>query len=1050
MATVLDSLIIDLRFKSDTRELLAAERRFLTFRRNLDSASRSLMTAGMALTAPLLAIVKTSFGFEKAQNLLIAILETTKDKVRDLRQQAEELGRTTQFSAAQATQAQAELAKVGFKQGEILQLTPHVLSLAAAGQIGMANAAAIASKQIRSFGLDAGEFERVVDVFVRAQSTSLSTVSELGRSFRQTALLARQLNIPIEEATAYIVTLRDAGRDASQAGTDVRNILSRLLVIRSGKAAEAIKELGLPIEYVQKLAKEGNIHRIFQLFKRGGFDPSHASKIFGRQAVAGSLALAANIDTLLDRVNTLASSEGAGAEFIERLNRGIIGALRELWSAIQGFAIVLGESGLNRFIEVTADAFRKFINVIAQAPAFILNMGTAFLFLGPILVAVGGMLRVISTALGGYKIALDGIIFVLGRYATKHGVSGPRMARWKEAFRNAPFGLGETFARAAKDRASASKRKGPSTSEEDYITRLRKERTQSKRKIEKIAREHKAAAQTLKDLTPRIVTQKVVDQAMRPGDILERVNENRGQAGRGVGPAPDMTKTGPRKTQSMDTRFERLISTPVGGGTKKQQADIKKRIQTIETRGMLEKNAYRELGKSIEAEEARIATSNTKRRAILDREANVVKSEIDAIDAAQADRKKRITRAENRLKSFKKDEPIKDFMNMTASRSGMTLVDIRKAKQHKRAYVQTLEKDRNNLKIAKEAWLRKEEHIVKSSNWFNRRIDLNVKREAQIRKFAEKWRLIAEDKQKIANSLKAGNVRRSIIKDAQDEASEALHKYSNALITADALRSNRAKWRGRKTKRMNVLRRKYGRKFEEINAHKYATINMRMKDTFKTLAELDDDEKLIRQELTRVKSNLGSMNTREADTLEQITRISERHASVARERAKLESKLKNLEQQRDAVEKGMPAAKSKASKAVKDAATTAAVAAPTPRKFPRGLGWTRRIPGIGRLVGFIAKGGMLVKITAVASILAVVVGLLNTLTGTWSNFTSMMSSAFDALGATFRLLGLNIAVLFHRLHDAGVFSPLLWALEKARNIAVGMYDALRNFFRFAT
>ena len=71
--------------------------------------------------------------FEFANSKLAAILGTTADNIKELTTDARQLGATTKYTAAQATELQIELAKLGFTRREILELNfrmqPHCLVL---------------------------------------------------------------------------------------------------------------------------------------------------------------------------------------------------------------------------------------------------------------------------------------------------------------------------------------------------------------------------------------------------------------------------------------------------------------------------------------------------------------------------------------------------------------------------------------------------------------------------------------------------------------------------------------------------------------------------------------------------------------------------------------------------------------------------------------------------------------------------------------------------------------------------------------------------------
>ena len=135
MATVIDTLITNIVFRGDTRELQHAQEKMKKFRQGLDSLARNTGILGAALTGLGAAAARPILDFERSMNRLEAISGATSDQMVELRKQARELGATLPVTAAQAANAQNELALAGFSVQEIMASVPHVLDLAVAGEL---------------------------------------------------------------------------------------------------------------------------------------------------------------------------------------------------------------------------------------------------------------------------------------------------------------------------------------------------------------------------------------------------------------------------------------------------------------------------------------------------------------------------------------------------------------------------------------------------------------------------------------------------------------------------------------------------------------------------------------------------------------------------------------------------------------------------------------------------------------------------------------------------------------------------------------------------
>jgi len=166
--------------------------------------------------------------FDSAQSNLAAILNTNKEGISALTEEAKKYGATTAFTATQVSELQTELAKLGFTQDQIKAATPAVLDLAAATGTDLANAATIAAQTLNAFQLSAEETGRVVDVIAQSANLSALDIDTFSAAMSDAAPAAAAVGMSIEETTAMLSALVDAGIPAEKAGTDLRNIFIKL------------------------------------------------------------------------------------------------------------------------------------------------------------------------------------------------------------------------------------------------------------------------------------------------------------------------------------------------------------------------------------------------------------------------------------------------------------------------------------------------------------------------------------------------------------------------------------------------------------------------------------------------------------------------------------------------------------------------------------------------------------------------------------------------------------------------------------------------------
>jgi TP901 family phage tail tape measure protein len=148
--------------------------------------------------------------------------------MKELTDQARELGATTRFTAGEVASLQKEFAKLGFDQTEIQNMTEATLQLAAATGTELPRAAEVTGATLRGFGLEAFETQRVVDVMAKSFSSSSLDMEKFATAMSSVAPVAKTAGLSVEKTTALLGTLTDRGLDASTAGTGLRNIFLEL------------------------------------------------------------------------------------------------------------------------------------------------------------------------------------------------------------------------------------------------------------------------------------------------------------------------------------------------------------------------------------------------------------------------------------------------------------------------------------------------------------------------------------------------------------------------------------------------------------------------------------------------------------------------------------------------------------------------------------------------------------------------------------------------------------------------------------------------------
>lgn len=302
---------------------------------------------GAAMAVVITKAVQTAATFEQSMAKVKAITGATGEEFEKLRQQSIDLGATTVFTSGQAADAQSFLAMAGFKTNEIMAAMPGVLNLAAAGQMELARTADIASNILTGFQLDASETSSVVDVMAKTMTNSNTNIEQLGLGMKYIAPIAANLGVSIEEASAAVAKLSDAGIQGEMAGTQLRAIMLRL-ASPTNEVAYVMKQLGVSVTDAA-----GNFlpfANIIGQFEKGFGNLTEAQRaqaasiVAGQEAASGFLTLIkagqSDLESFTEELN---NAGGTAAQIADTQMDTLNGAIQELQSALEAVGITVGD-----------------------------------------------------------------------------------------------------------------------------------------------------------------------------------------------------------------------------------------------------------------------------------------------------------------------------------------------------------------------------------------------------------------------------------------------------------------------------------------------------------------------------------------------------------------------------------------------------------------------------------------------------------------------------------------------------------------------------------
>lgn len=396
----------------------------------LQKAGEKVTTAGKALTSVTAAVtaigtaaVKTTGDFDAAMSQVSAVSGATGDEFDQLRDKAREMGAKTKFSAEEAAEAMNYMAMAGWKTGDMLDGIEGIMNLAAASGENLGTTSDIVTDALTAFGLTAKDSGHFADILAAASSNANTNVSMLGDSFKYVAPLAGSMGYSAEDVSIALGMMANSGIKASQAGTALRSIITRLAK-PTKESANAMEALDLSITNADGTMKP--FMEIMEDMRKGFADLTEDEKAFyaaqlgGQEAMSGLLAIVNSSEADFEKLtNAVSSCDGVTQKMADTMQDNLTGQLTILQSQLQEAAISIGDALMPKIRELIGklQEWTDWFNSLDDAhKELVIEIGLAAAAIGPLLIVIGQM----ATGLGAVLTAVS----TLGPALAAFGAAG--------------------------------------------------------------------------------------------------------------------------------------------------------------------------------------------------------------------------------------------------------------------------------------------------------------------------------------------------------------------------------------------------------------------------------------------------------------------------------------------------------------------------------------------------------------------------------------------------------------------------------------------------
>lgn len=349
---------------------------------NLNKLSRGAGAVGLGLAAGIGYAVKSAADFDQAMSNVAATGQDAQNNITALRDAAIDMGAKTAFSAGEAAGGIEALEKAGVSAKDILGGgLKGSLDLAAAGTLGVSDAADIAATAMTQFGLAGKDVPHIADLLAAGAGKAQGSVQDMGEALKYVGPVAHQMGISIEETSGTIALLASNGILGSQAGTSLRGMLTAL-TSPSKQAAGTMKELGINVydasgNFVGFKGVAEQLHKTMGGLTKAERDQA-LGRIFGNEQITAARILYAGGGASVSKWTKAVNESGFAARTAATKMNNLKGDIEQLKGSFETALIGLGEGSqapLRKLTQGATDAVNAFIKLSPSSKSAVLSVG---------------------------------------------------------------------------------------------------------------------------------------------------------------------------------------------------------------------------------------------------------------------------------------------------------------------------------------------------------------------------------------------------------------------------------------------------------------------------------------------------------------------------------------------------------------------------------------------------------------------------------------------------------------------------------------------------
>lgn len=311
---------------------------------------------------------RTIAEFDQGLANIRALGPDTAARIDDIAEAAKTAGIAFGFTAKESLDAIEALAKAGVSVDDILSgALTGTLTLAAAGEIEVADAAETAAKAMTQFGLKGQDVVHIGDLLTAGALKAVGGVKELNDALALSGLTAAQFGITIDDTIGALTAFAANGLLGEQAGAAFQQALLKL-ANPSKEASKTLKQLGIEVFDAQ-----GNFVGLAKLAgelqdKMKGLTQEQRTEalatIFGSRAIRAANVLYKEGEQGIRDYIAAVNDNGIAARVAAEKQDSLSGAINQLNAAYKAFILSLEDGqgtlakAVRAIVQITTGIFQ--------------------------------------------------------------------------------------------------------------------------------------------------------------------------------------------------------------------------------------------------------------------------------------------------------------------------------------------------------------------------------------------------------------------------------------------------------------------------------------------------------------------------------------------------------------------------------------------------------------------------------------------------------------------------------------------------------------------